>query len=83
MAGTGRRRRRFTPEYRCEAAHLVIDTGRMIKVVADEIKVSEQLLGKWVRRGRDAMAPLAGVPLGEGERAGVGEAAEGERSTEV
>jgi transposase-like protein len=45
MSGT---RRKFTPAYRREAAHLVIDTGRTIAVVAREIGVGEQLLGRWV-----------------------------------
>jgi transposase len=36
------------PAYRREAAHLVIDTGRPIAVVAREVGVGEQLLGRWV-----------------------------------
>jgi len=69
MGSTGKQRRRFTPEYRREAAHLVIDTGRTIKAVADEIRVSEQLLGKWVRAERQTMGPAEGPVLSEGERA--------------
>ncbi len=41
-------RRKFTPEYRREAARLVIDTGRPIGHVARELGLGEQLLGRWV-----------------------------------
>nr|WP_156874593.1 IS3 family transposase [Vaginimicrobium propionicum] len=52
MAGVGKTRRRFTPEYREEAARLVVDTGRPIAHVARELGLGEQLLGKWVRKYR-------------------------------
>ena len=45
---SGKKRKTYTPEYRRDAAHLVIDTGRPIAVVAREIGVGEQLLGRWV-----------------------------------
>ena len=45
---SGKKRKNYTPEYRRDAAHLVIDTGRPIAVVAREIGVGEQLLGRWV-----------------------------------
>jgi transposase len=45
-------RRKFTPEYRQEAARLVIDTGRPIAQVARELNLGEQLLGRWVARER-------------------------------
>ena len=49
MASAGKgRRRSFSPAYRRDAAHLVIDTGRPIVMVAREIGVGEQLLGRWV-----------------------------------
>lgn len=44
----GAKRKSYTPTYRREAAHLVIDTGRTIAEVAREIGVGEQLLGRWV-----------------------------------
>lgn len=44
----GAKRKSYTPRYRQEAAHLVIDTGRTIAQVARDIGVSEQLLGRWV-----------------------------------
>lgn len=45
---SGKKRKSYTPEYRRDAAHLVIDTGRPIATVAREIGVGEQLLGRWV-----------------------------------
>ena len=44
----GAKRKSYTPRFRREAAHLVIDTGRTIAEVAREIGMGEQLLGRWV-----------------------------------
>jgi len=52
------KRRVFTPEYRREAARLVIETGRPIAHVAKEIGVGQQLLGKWVAKEKAATAPF-------------------------
>jgi transposase len=57
--------RTYTPEYRVEAARLVIDTGRPIQHVADEIGVGSQLLGRWVQEERER---LTSAELGPGER---------------
>ena len=46
------KRRKYTPEFREQAARLVIETGRPAAHVAAEIGVGEQLLGRWVRRAR-------------------------------
>ena len=43
MSGS-RKRKNYTPAYRRDAAHLVIDTGRPIAHVAKEIGVGEALL---------------------------------------
>ena len=51
----GAKRKRYTPAYRRDAAHLVIDTGRPIAQVAREIGVGEQLLGRWVAVERAKM----------------------------
>ena len=48
------KRRKYTPEFREQAARLVIETGRPVAHVAAEIGVGEQLLGRWVRQARDA-----------------------------
>jgi transposase len=44
----GRQRREFAPEYKDEAVKLVINTGRPVAVVACELGVKEQTLGRWV-----------------------------------
>lgn len=68
-------RRRFTVEYRVEAAHRVIDSGRTIVEVARDLGIGEQLLGRWVRDERNrqsaalAAADIPEEPLGESERA--------------
>ena len=68
-------RRRFTAEYRVEAAHRVIDSGRTIVAVAGELGIGEQLLGRWVRNERTRLAAaqvIAAAPeaaLNESERA--------------
>ena len=51
----GAKRKSYTPKYRQEAAHLVIDTGRSIAHVARDIGVGEQLLGRWVAIERSRM----------------------------
>ncbi|WP_298742135.1 transposase [uncultured Microbacterium sp.] len=61
-------RKTYTPEYRREAARLVIDTGRPVAVVASEIGVGEQLLGRWVHAERARTDP-GEAPLGLDERA--------------
>ncbi|MCA2239299.1 transposase [Mycobacterium avium] len=48
------KRKKYTPEFREQAACLVIETGRPIAHVAAEIGVGEQLLGRWVRLAREA-----------------------------
>ena len=62
------KRKTYTPEYRREAAHLVIDTGRTVAAVAREIGVGEQLLGRWVQHERGRGDAGAG-PLDLDERA--------------
>ena len=51
----GAKRKSYTPKYRQDAAHLVIDTGRTIVEVAREIGVGQQLLGRWVAIERSRM----------------------------
>lgn len=47
------KRKKYTPEFREQAARLVIETGRPVARVAAEIGIGEQLLGRWVRQARD------------------------------
>lgn len=65
----GAKRKSYTPAYRREAAHLVIDTGRTIVAVAREIGVGEQLLGRWVAIERAHMADEPPAALDVDERA--------------
>ena len=68
----GATRRKFTLEFRTEAAHRVIDTGRTVRDVARELSVLENSLSKWVRDERLRMETVAGTseePLSPAERA--------------
>ena len=65
-------RRKFTAEFKVEAAHRVIDSDRSIAVVARELSVGEQSLGGWVREERRRMDAARGTerePLTAQERA--------------
>ena len=65
-------RRKFTAEFKVEAAHRVIDSGRTIAEVARELSVGEQSLGVWVREERRRIEAAKGTerePLSSEERA--------------
>lgn len=67
----GATRRKFTLEFRTEAAHRVIDSGRSVREVAGEISVAEGLLFRWVRDERRRLETLEGTgdaPLTPAER---------------
>jgi transposase len=55
-----RPRRSFTPEYRVEAAHRVIDRNRRVAEVARELDLQEHLLHEWVADERRRMAAAGG-----------------------
>jgi len=60
------KRRKYTPEFREQAARLVIETGRPVAHVAAEIGVG----GRWVRLQRQALsAGDTGAVLDADERA--------------
>ena len=61
-------RRSFTPEYKEEAAKMVIETSRPIAEVARAIGVNEQTLRNWVGAYRQAHAGEE-PPLSISERA--------------
>ena len=48
-------RRKFSPEFKVEAAHRVIDSGRSVSEVARELTTGEMSLGPWVRDERARM----------------------------
>ena len=48
--------RKFSPEFREEAARMVVETSRAIAEVAREVGISETSLGNWVRAYREKHA---------------------------
>ena len=48
--------RKFTPEFREEAARMVVETSRPIADVARELGINETSLGNWVRAYREKHA---------------------------
>lgn len=52
--------RSFTPEFKVEAAHRVIDSGRPVAEVARELNLHEDLLRKWVAAERVYHGAAAG-----------------------
>ncbi|MGO3153766.1 MAG: transposase [Galactobacter sp.] len=61
-------RKTYTPEYRAEAAGLVIQTDRPIVDVARELGIGPALLGRWVTQAREA-AEAARTELDVDEKA--------------
>jgi transposase len=53
--------RKFTPEFREEAARMVVETSRPIVEVARELGVNETSLGNWVRDYRKKHAAFGAV----------------------
>lgn len=71
MFSMGNANRKFTLEFKTEAAHRVIDTGRSVAEVAAELSLVSDTLGRWVREERrrmDAMADSSNEPLSTAER---------------
>jgi len=52
----GRKRRSYTAEYKVEAAHRVIDSGRTIAEVARELGIDPGMLSVWVKDERRRIA---------------------------
>ena len=68
----GTTRRKFTLEFKTDAAHRVIDTGRTVVEVAGEFSVDKGSLARWVRDERRRLEAVAGSsdgPLSPAERA--------------
>ena len=63
-----KKRRSFTPEYKEEAAKLVVESSRSIADSAREIGINEQTLRNWVNAYRTAHADEE-PPLSVSERA--------------
>jgi len=65
-------RRRFTTEYKVEAAHRVIDSDRSVAEVARDLSINEATLSSWVRDERRRIEAAKGTntePLSGAERA--------------
>jgi transposase len=65
-------RRRFTTEYKVEAAHRVIDSDRSVAEVARDLSINEATLYSWVRDERRRIEAAKGTdtePLSGVERA--------------
>ncbi len=62
------KRKHYTPEFKEEAARLVVDSSRPIAHVAREIGVHEITLGYWVKAYREKH-PAGEQPLDTAERA--------------
>jgi transposase len=62
------RRRKYSPEFKDEAARMVVESSRSIAEVAREIQVNETTLGNWVAKYRAEHAADE-PPLSMSERA--------------
>jgi len=51
-----RNRRKFSPEFKEEAAKMVMETSRPITHVARELNINETTLGNWVKEYRETHA---------------------------
>ena len=51
---------KYTPEFRQEAARLVLESERPIAYVAEEIGVSATILGRWVKLERERQGSVDG-----------------------
>jgi transposase len=60
--------KRYSPEFKDEAARMVVDSSRPIAAVAREIGVNDTTLGFWVKAYRQKHAGEQ-LPLEMGERA--------------
>jgi transposase-like protein len=72
----------YSPEFREEAARLVIDSSRAIADVARELQITETSLGNWVRAYREKHAEEE-PPLQVSERARLRELERGNRELEM
>jgi transposase len=43
----------YDKEFKTQAARLVVDEGKQISVLADELEISSKTLGRWVRTYKD------------------------------
>jgi transposase-like protein len=51
--GSGRSRRKFTPEFKAEVVAMVESSGGKIAQVAREMRLHDSSVGNWVRQARE------------------------------
>lgn len=71
MAGSSRRRQRYSLEYQRDAARLVIDSGRSLRDVGAELGVNSESLRRWVlaeRARQEGQMLESEEPLSTAER---------------
>ena len=64
-------KRKFTLEFKVDAAHRVIDSGRSVREVAQELSIERSTLSRWVRderRRAEAIDTATGLPLETADR---------------
>ncbi len=54
--GSGRSRRKFTPEFKAEVVAMVEASGGQIAKVAREMRLHDSSVGNWVREARERKA---------------------------
>ena len=59
---TVKRRRTFTPEFKLEAAQLVVEQNYSLSEAADAMNVGKSTMDKWVRQLRDELGGTATHP---------------------
>jgi Transposase and inactivated derivatives len=65
--GSGRTRRKFTPEFKAEVVAMVEASGGRITQVAREMRLHDSSVGNWVREAREARAGTATPPAERAE----------------
>ncbi len=58
---TGRNRRNFSPEFRLEAAQLVLDQHYTVAAAATAMNVGKSTMDKWVRQLKVSVKPMPSV----------------------
>ena len=76
-----RTRRAYDPEFKDEAVKLVVNTGRSVATVAQEVGIPSQILGKWVKAYKSQTGEE--TPLSMSERAELNRLRKAEKEWEL
>lgn len=63
-----RPRRKFTPEFKANAVAMVLETGRPIAHVAEDLGIWESSLGLWVKQARIDAGEAPGTTTADQQR---------------